>query len=492
VQVTTAPLVVAASSGTSTYGANPPAITPSYSGFVNGDGPGSLNTAPTCSTTATANSPVGTYPSSCSGGSDPDYTLSYVPGQVVVGTADLVITASSGTMTYGGTLPNVTPSYAGFVNGDGIGSLSTVPTCSTAATSSSPVGAYTTSCSGAADSNYTITYVNGSVHVNPAPLTITASSSSITYGASPPAVAPTVTGLVNGETKSVLGAGLACSTTAGASSPVGTYASTCSGAVDANYTISYANGSVQITPATLTVTANNQTKMFGAAVPTLTATITGFVDGQTLATSGVTGQPACTTTATATSPVGSYPITCQAGTLHATNYTFTFVAGTLTIGGTSTICDTFGSVTVNAGQSVLIPPGCWVLGTVTVKPGGALDSEGALLLGELTASGSASLRICNTSVALIVSATGSAASTVVGDGTTSCGGSTLIGGVSLSGNSGSVSLQRACAVGIILVKNNTGRVTVVNNAVLGALTVTGNTGTVVDRPNTVIGFANLQ
>ncbi len=492
VQVTTAPLVVAASSGTSTYGANPPAITPSYSGFVNGDGPGSLNTAPTCSTTATANSPVGTYPTTCSGGSDPDYTLSYVPGQVVVGTAALVITASSGSMTYGGTLPTVTPSYAGFVNGDGIGSLSATPTCSTTASPSSPVGAYTTSCGGAADPNYTITYVNGSVHVNPAPLTITATSSSITYGSSPPAVTPTITGLVNGETKSVLGAGLACSTTAAASSPVGTYASTCSGAVDANYTISYANGSVHVNPATLTVTANNQTKMFGVAVPALTATITGFVDGQTLATSGVTGQAVCTTTATATSPVGTYPITCQAGTLHATNYAFTFVAGALTVGNTSTVCDIFGSVTINAGQSVLIGPGCWVVGTVTVKPGGALESEGALLLGELTASGAASLRICNTSVALIVSATGSTASTVVGDGTTSCGGSTLIGGISLSGNSGNVSLQRACAVGIIFVKNNTGGVTVVNNSVLGALTVTGNTGTVIDRPNSVIGFATLQ
>ncbi len=492
VQVTAAPLVVAASSGTSTYGSNPPAIMPSYSGFVNGDGPGALNTAPTCSTTATANSLVGTYPSTCSGGSDPDYAISYVPGQVVVGAAALVVTASSGSMTYGGTSSNVTPSYAGFVNGDSAASLTTKPTCSTTATSSSPVGAYSTTCSGAVDPDYTISYVNGSVHVSPAPLTITASSSSITYGSSAPAIQPTITGLVNGQTKSVLGNGLVCSTTAGPSSAVGNYASTCSGAVDANYTISYANGTVQVTPATLTVTANNQTKMFGVAVPTLTYTITGFVNGQTLATSGVTGQAVCTTTAGTTSADGTYPITCQAGTLNATNYTFTFVAGTLTVGYTSTVCDTFGSVTVNSGQSVFIGPGCWVVGAITVKPGGALETEGALLLGELTANGAAALRMCNTSVALILSATGSAAPTVVGDGTTSCGGSTLIGGVSLSSNSGNVSLQRACAIGILLVKNNTGGVTVVNNSVLGVLTVTGNTGTVVDRPNSVIGVANLQ
>ena len=57
------------------------------------------------------------------------------------------------------------------------------------------------------------------------------------------------------------------------------------------------------------------------ANPPLTATISGFVNGQTLATSGVTGSPACTTTATITSPAGSYPITCSIGTLASAAYT---------------------------------------------------------------------------------------------------------------------------------------------------------------------------
>jgi len=55
--------------------------------FVNGDGPGSLSTAPACSTTATSASPVGSYPSSCSGAADPNYAISYVAGQVSVGQA---------------------------------------------------------------------------------------------------------------------------------------------------------------------------------------------------------------------------------------------------------------------------------------------------------------------------------------------------------------------------------------------------------------------
>ncbi len=55
------------------------------------------------------------------------------------------------------------------------------------------------SCSGAVDSNYTITYVSGSVAVSPAPLTVTASSGIMTYGGSPPAITASYSGFVNGQ-----------------------------------------------------------------------------------------------------------------------------------------------------------------------------------------------------------------------------------------------------------------------------------------------------
>ena len=50
-----------------------------------------------------------------------------------------------------------------------------------------------------------------------------------------------------------------------------------------------------------------------------------------MATSGITGAPSLSTTATAASGVGSYPITIAAGTLAAANYTFTFVNGSLSV-----------------------------------------------------------------------------------------------------------------------------------------------------------------
>ena len=457
--------------------------------------------------------PGGQLPGLVRPASDPNYTITYVPGTTVVGSAALVIRASSGTMTYGGTVPTITPSYSGFVNGDNAGSLSSHPVCSTTATAAMPVGNYGSSCTGAADSNYTITYVSGLVSVSPAPLTVTASSGTMTYGGAAPAITATYAGFVNGQGPSVLGGGLTCSTVATATSPVGSYASNCSGATDANYNISYVPGSVSVVAATLTVTANNVSKAFGVAVPTLTATISGFVNGQTLATSGVTGQALCTTTATTTSPGGTYPITCSLGTLAAHNYTFRFVAGTLTVTFSQTVvCNFFGELNVTSGESVLIPPGCTVIGDVDIYPGGSLDAEGAIVAGFVNANNGATLRFCSTTVVSLLYASGETHQVVMGDGTSSCLGDTIVGLVTLTGNTAGVSLQKADmlagvsitsnsggvqvennqAIALISVKSNTGGTTVTSNCLIGSLTVTGNAAPVVDRPNTVVGTQQLQ
>ena len=80
----------------------------------------------------------------------------------------------------------------------------------------------------------------------------------------------------------------------------------------------------------LTVSANSQSRTYGAANPALTYAVTGFVNGDTIAV--VSGKAACTTTAAPGSAVGNYPITCTQGTLSATNYTFQFNnSGSLTV-----------------------------------------------------------------------------------------------------------------------------------------------------------------
>jgi hypothetical protein len=88
--------------------------------------------------------------------------------------------------------------------------------------------------------------------------------------------------------------------------------------------------SIVVNKAPLTVTANNASMAVGAALPAFTATYSGFVNGDGAGV--VSGSPSFTTTATSSSPAGTYPITPALGTLTAANYSFTtFVNGTLSI-----------------------------------------------------------------------------------------------------------------------------------------------------------------
>lgn len=99
---------------------------------------------------------------------------------------------------------------------------------------------------------------------------------------------------------------------------------------------------ITIAQAALTVTASNISRAPNVANPTLTYTITGFVNNDTI--SAVSGTPKLTTAATTSSPVGFYPITIASGNLTAANYTFTFVNGTLTVSQSLAQTITFASI----------------------------------------------------------------------------------------------------------------------------------------------------
>ena len=86
----------------------------------------------------------------------------------------LTIKANNQSASYGSSLPTLTASYSGFVNGDTSASLTRQPTLSTTAGPGSPVGTYTITVGGAQASNYQIVYVSGTLHITQALLTITA------------------------------------------------------------------------------------------------------------------------------------------------------------------------------------------------------------------------------------------------------------------------------------------------------------------------------
>ncbi len=172
--------------------------------------------------------------------------------------------------------------------------------------------------------------------ITPALLTVTAGNQSRVYGATNPLFTASYSGFVNGDTVSVLSGEPSLTTLATENSPVGGYPITAGlGTLSAtNYAFSLVDGTLTIGQALLTVTADNQSRVYGATNPVFTASYSGFVNGDTASASGGTagvlsGEPSLTTLATESSPVGAYPITAALGTLSATNYAFSFVNGTL-------------------------------------------------------------------------------------------------------------------------------------------------------------------
>jgi len=311
------------------YGGIQPALTATVTGLVNGD----TALAGLVLAAAPASSHVGTYNITVSDSTDTNYTFTLNIGTLTITPATLTVTANSQTKAYGAALPTLTASYAGLVNGDTAASLPTAATLSTTATAASHVAdsPYTITASGAVDSDYTISYVDGALTVTPVGLTITADNQTKAYGAALPTLTASYTGLANGDTAVSLTTGPALNTTATAASHVAgsPYTITASGAVDSDYTISYVDGALTVTPVALTITADNQAKAYGAALPTLTTSYTGLVNGDTA--SSLPTAPALNTTATAGSHVAGSPYTITASGAVDSDYTISYVDGTLTV-----------------------------------------------------------------------------------------------------------------------------------------------------------------
>ena len=177
--ISAAVLTVTANNAGMIYGGLPPTLSYMMTGFVNGDTQGTATTgAPAESTTATSSSPVGVYTISISQGTlaASNYTFAFVNGNLTIGPATLTVTADNKTTAEGAGLPTFTASYSGFVNGDTQAVLSGAPSFSTDAPDGPPVGTWNIFVTQGtlAAANYTFTFVNGTLTVNPAVAQITA------------------------------------------------------------------------------------------------------------------------------------------------------------------------------------------------------------------------------------------------------------------------------------------------------------------------------
>ncbi|MEP6805479.1 MAG: cadherin-like beta sandwich domain-containing protein, partial [Flavobacterium sp.] len=169
--------------------------------------------------------------------------------------------------------------------------------------------------------------------VDKAPLKISAVSKERTYGVDDQELKVAYDKFVNGDTPEsflIEVTTIKNTTTAVKSSIVGIYPIIVSGPSSSkNYIITYgADAEFKITPAELTITADEARKMHGDKNPTLTVKYSGFVNGDN--EDGLTfTKPVITTTAVTESAIGEYPITVAGAS--SSNYNIKFVDNVLNV-----------------------------------------------------------------------------------------------------------------------------------------------------------------
>lgn len=324
--ITKALVTVTAQSGTREYGEADPALGVSYSAFKNGEGIGVLNSAATASSGTTLTDGVGNYVITASGADADNYSFAYVNGNLAITKALVTVTADDKTRIYGASDPAFTLSYSGFKNNEGVGVLSSGATAGSAALVTDHVGNYAITAGGANAANYNFAYVNGTLAITKATLTATASSGTREYGAGNPAFTVSYSGFVNGDDETHINT-FATATSANAFANVGTHAVTAAGAFDNDYLFNYVDGVLNVTKATLTVTAQDAIRQVGTPNPAFSASYTGFKNGE--GTGVIDTLATVTSSANLATPVGSAAIVAAGAADN--NYNFAYVNGVLTL-----------------------------------------------------------------------------------------------------------------------------------------------------------------
>ena len=254
-------------------------------------------------------------------------------GTFTVNPAALTITANNASKTYGqaASLGSTAFGETGLVNSDTITGVTLASTGAAAAANvaGNPYAISASNAQGSGLLNYTISYGNGALTVNP--LAVTLSGTQIYNGTNAVAgSALSVTNLVGADSVTVAGSGMMAAKDVGSQALASLTGLTLN---NANYTVIGGSGSVSVTPVTLTYSANAASRAYGAATPALSGTVTGFVGPDTQATA-TSGTLAFGTTATTASTIGTYAIAGSG--LAAANGDYVFVqaasnGGALTI-----------------------------------------------------------------------------------------------------------------------------------------------------------------
>lgn len=334
--VTKADLIITAGNQSKVYGtvANL-AGNYTHSALVSGDSLSSvsLNSTGNVANASVADGPYAIVASAANGTGLANYNIQYVDGSLTVTKADLVITANNQSKVYG-TVANLAGQYTqnGLISGDSISgvSINSTGNVANASVAGGPYAIVASGATGTGLANYNVQYVDGSLTVSKADLTITASNQTKTYGSAFNFTGNeyAYNGLVSGDSISNIGLTSTGANAAANASGV-PYAIVASGATGSgldNYNIHYVDGNLTVNKATLTVKADDAIRNHGVANPAFTATYAGFKNSDT--DTVVTGL-VLNSNATTASPAGTYQIVGSGAS--ASNYNIVYVNGTLTI-----------------------------------------------------------------------------------------------------------------------------------------------------------------
>ena len=311
-----------------------------------------------------------------------NYNVTVNQGTLTINKAALTLSAAADTKVYDGTTASSqTVGASGLQGTDTVAATQVFNSSNVLGANATNVSGYTISDQNGGN-NYTVTLNTNTGTITPAPLNIAINSPSTTYGTVKP-LTYTVSGLVNGENSSAAGLVLPLTTTGYTSNSttnnIGQYQITSGAAsVGSNYSINaIVNGTLSITPATLTFTATGNSKIVTTSDPTLTYSTSGLVNGDSA--SVITQAP--TLTRAPGEVAGSYAISMSGGNA-GSNYTIVnrVPSGTdFTIVGASQLLITMNGVTTTYGT----------LGTPTVSSAKYLDANNNVIYTLTNTSGNA-------------------------------------------------------------------------------------------------------
>lgn len=270
---------------------------------------------------------AGTYTATAKISND-NYTISSNDTKTfTIGQKALTVTAEDKTVTYGDSVP-YTATYNGLLDCDK-GKLGTPNfTCNY-----NEVGTHSITVDGLENSNYAITYVNGTLTVNKRTVTLDwGTGNSFVYDGNAHTLNPAAKNVVNNDnldlTVTITGENISGSSAINA----GTYTATASIA-NKNYVLAENNKSATftITSRALTITANNHEIIYGSAPATNGYIISGMIEGETPETANIGGMVKLSTNYTQYGNVGEYDIIVDISGLSAPNYSFTANNGKLTV-----------------------------------------------------------------------------------------------------------------------------------------------------------------